>query len=496
MVTIELEFLTGRFHATPWGRNVNEGDVEWPPSPFRIARAVIDTWKRKLPDWPEERIEKVLEVFSNNPVYHLPAATQGHVRCFMNSNERDATARQKIYDAFVVMERQAKVYIRFEGEFGKEVQNDLEEILQEVGYLGRSESWVKMRCVEEAFFEQWNCFPIDERDLLKSTLEPVRIAGLVSKDKSLEPAYRTGDHQKRPASWVEEIGMSTSQLLKEGWSNHPSIRWVTYARRADALRIKPAPAIRRKHEIRSVRYALASNVLPLITETVSIAERVRAHLMGIHKRVVGNNPALVSKRFSGKDQLGNPAAGHKHVFILPMDEDGDGRIDHVIVQSQEPFADDELMTLDKLQSVWQSGGRDDLLFVLVAMNGLMRPKTASAWISTTPFVTARHFRQGRGTYFSWMIEEISRECKHHGLPEPVNVQFTDATMHTRHPYHWWEFQRNRKNQPPHAGVGVFVDFAQPVQGPFSIGTLCHFGLGAFSPADQSAEFSSANLNCP
>jgi len=31
MLIIELEFPAGRYHANPWGRNVNEGEVEWPP---------------------------------------------------------------------------------------------------------------------------------------------------------------------------------------------------------------------------------------------------------------------------------------------------------------------------------------------------------------------------------------------------------------------------------------------------------------------------------
>ena len=29
MLTIGIKFPAGRYHATPWGRNVNEGVVEW-----------------------------------------------------------------------------------------------------------------------------------------------------------------------------------------------------------------------------------------------------------------------------------------------------------------------------------------------------------------------------------------------------------------------------------------------------------------------------------
>ena len=46
MIAIKLRFLAGRFHATPWGRHVNEGVVEWPPSPWRLLRALAATFYR------------------------------------------------------------------------------------------------------------------------------------------------------------------------------------------------------------------------------------------------------------------------------------------------------------------------------------------------------------------------------------------------------------------------------------------------------------------
>ena len=47
MIIIEIGFLAGKFHATPWDRHVNEGIEEWPPSPWRILRALISTWHQK-----------------------------------------------------------------------------------------------------------------------------------------------------------------------------------------------------------------------------------------------------------------------------------------------------------------------------------------------------------------------------------------------------------------------------------------------------------------
>ena len=49
-VIIKLKFPAGRYHATPWGRHVNEGVPEWPPSPWRLLRALVAVWKRTCPD--------------------------------------------------------------------------------------------------------------------------------------------------------------------------------------------------------------------------------------------------------------------------------------------------------------------------------------------------------------------------------------------------------------------------------------------------------------
>jgi len=39
--TIRITLLSGRYGATPWGRSEHEGQVEYPPSPWRLLRAVL-----------------------------------------------------------------------------------------------------------------------------------------------------------------------------------------------------------------------------------------------------------------------------------------------------------------------------------------------------------------------------------------------------------------------------------------------------------------------
>ena len=62
MLAISFTFPAGRYHATPWGRHVNEADVAWPPDLWRIARALIAVWHRKLDPtrYPREQLHALL----------------------------------------------------------------------------------------------------------------------------------------------------------------------------------------------------------------------------------------------------------------------------------------------------------------------------------------------------------------------------------------------------------------------------------------------------
>jgi CRISPR-associated protein Csb2 len=82
MTTIALRFPAHRFHATPWGRHVNEGIPEWPPSPYRLLRALYDGWKRKHPEIEAAEVESVFAALAQEtPSFGLPrSAVAPHTR--------------------------------------------------------------------------------------------------------------------------------------------------------------------------------------------------------------------------------------------------------------------------------------------------------------------------------------------------------------------------------------------------------------------------------
>src|SRR5262245_54662173 len=144
MTTIELGFPARRFHATPWGRHVNEGAVEWPPSPYRLLRSLYDAWKRKHSDASDADVEGLLRALAAEaPQYRLPAVTTSHTRSYLNSNTFDPTEKSLIFDAFVAIRPEAKAYVSWPNvALTSGERNLLSRLLESLNYVGRSESWV------------------------------------------------------------------------------------------------------------------------------------------------------------------------------------------------------------------------------------------------------------------------------------------------------------------------------------------------------------------
>ena len=81
----------GRYHATPWNRGVNEGAPEWPPSPWRLLRALIATWHTRWPDLPASVLDGLLDYLGDPPSYRTPdtcPATPG-TTCPTSSSRRE-----------------------------------------------------------------------------------------------------------------------------------------------------------------------------------------------------------------------------------------------------------------------------------------------------------------------------------------------------------------------------------------------------------------------
>ena len=147
MLCLRFTFPAGRYHASAWGTQVNEAVIDWPPSPWRLLRAVIAGWHR-LDDADSEPIARSLigKLASCDPHYRLPRYGEGHTRHYMpNDNSTTMT-----FDAFLAFAPRASLWVGFPGvELVEKESALLDRCLAHLGYLGRSESWV------EASRDQW-----------------------------------------------------------------------------------------------------------------------------------------------------------------------------------------------------------------------------------------------------------------------------------------------------------------------------------------------------
>ncbi len=465
MIIVKLEFQSGRFHANPWGRNVNENIPEWPPSPYRLVRAIIDVWKRKFPSQERDKIEPILELLSSS----LPV--------------------QLIYDEFVVMNPGDSVFIGWENiTLEAEQKKLLSELLSFLNYLGRSESWVNATLYEDSSGIDWNCYPVENYDKYNKDIEmqdiPVAVP-MTKIDYDKKPFYIKQEGKSVKLEWLDSLMLRTDEMINEKLSIPPAMQYKIYKRRTDCFHQQNGhDELKAKNNITAVLYALDSKILPLVTETIGLSEKVHVKLMGIQKRFIGDRSA-VSQKFSGRNPDGSFLVGHKHIYILPLDINEDGRIDHILITCKEPFDSSELSVLDHLNSIWQSGGRPDIHCIPIQWGAMKEDITVcevgTIFKSVTPFVPTRHYRKGRGNYEQWLANEVKHEAKNHSLPEPIAVRKLEKSDKKGHSYYWLEFKRNRKGDAIRHGYGFEIEFSVPIIGPFSIGYGAHFGLGLFMP---------------
>jgi CRISPR-associated protein Csb2 len=474
MTTIELRFPAHRFHATPWGRHVNEGVPEWPPSPYRLLRALYDAWKRKHLSLPGSAVETIFQALAEEaPQYVLPRAVAAHTRSYLSSNTLDPNDKSLIFDGFVALDPNAACYIKWPDLMLTTEQRDiLGQLLSSLNYLGRSESWVEARLFDADTPSAVLCTRLGGGE---QSGEIVPVACVVAASQY---------NEKCP--WMDALAYSTAEFLSDRRSAPPLMRPVPYLRPQGALVSHVAKHPRRSvASVNAVLLALDATVLPLVTATLEIAEQIRVRLMGIHKRITGD-PTRMSAKFCGKAASGTPLTGHEHVFILPLGN-SKGRIDRVLLYTRAAsgFDSDELRAILGLRTLYQRN-RDQPVRTVVTWKGTADDpqvrRSVTTVASTTPFVTPRHWRKGRGTSEEFLKEEVRRECHNHKLPEVAAVEFLRRTPGL---FEWIEFRRNRKKDPPRAGYGFEIRFKEAVKVPFSLGYGCHFGLGQFDAEHHS-----------
>lgn len=512
MTIVELRFPAGRLHATPWGRHVNEGAVEWPPSPWRILRALVATWHLKAKtDLPEPVVKELIQsLASKSPVFHLPAASLGHTRHYMPIIEGKNQKTTKVFDAFIHLS--GPLSIAWDVPLSTEQNLALALLCERLSYFGRAESIVEAKALLVGTQFEPNSRPLRENDSLADGDELIRLlspisaedfAAWLSKQAAASSVSATKGkrgksiktvHPKLPVDLFDTLHADTGELQRAGWMLPPGSRMVDYVRPVDCFDLQPIHSRARSSQRPTVaRFAVQSSVLPRITRAVSVAERVHQALLARFPN--GAAPSV----FTGRDKDGRPSSGHRHAFIFSEVNGPRDAITHVTVLAPAGFDAPARRALENLQKVWGHGGHDLQLVLLgfgdkTTFGDAEVLGEAKVWRSLTPFVSTRHpktHRDGRPKLDAegWPIgspaQDLRRLMAEAGLPAPEKLEEVCEIHINSRRLRPLEFQTERHHgngkRAPQPARAFQIRFAEPVRGPLAFGYGVHFGLGLFVP---------------
>lgn len=331
--TIRITLLSGRYGATPWGRSEHEGQVEYPPSPWRLLRAVLHgaytlTGSGQLPDGVAELIQRLAE---HPPSYHLPFGEFGQIRGYrpVYGNEpvppldtygggysQAKGKRRSFIDSFLELGAGTAVHVCWPVDLAAEQERLLGACLAGLSYLGRAEYpaiWQVVPSMPAA-----NCSP-DPAGTLS-------VLGCVSQQV------------------LEGLLMNPQQGRKEGRQSLPGQHWFPYrynpqrpAMRSDGSN---APAVNR-----AIYAFLADYPMPACAG-MAWTDR-------LHRALLRTAPA--SPLFAGVTG-GQPLAEDQRAWYCW--HQSDGAISALEVLSPQPFSQEEIEALQQLRRLYGRGGAE------------------------------------------------------------------------------------------------------------------------------------------
>ena len=534
MFALTFSFPTGRYHATPWGRHVNEADVAWPPEPWRILRALVASYWRKgdRVRWSEDALARLMDALAEDaPIYYLPeGAIHAHTRHYMPAPVKTTL----VFDAFAHLPKGEKIVAAWpELDLDSELFGLATDLAEGIGYLGRAESWVDCEATSD-WEGDANCRPVGQngdtngeavrvlaprsaRDyaaertrLLEEANDAERSRAAASgkrppTPKALERAHNKAFGPTLPECLADALTLDTADYQKYRWNRPPAVREIVYTRPP----LSPVPrsvqrrkAIDESNRFTVARYLLAGRPQPRIEDAVKIGELMRLAALSMFGWENGRPqaPSVISGR--GSDNRPLRDGRHSHAFWLPEDTDGDGWIDHISVYAEEGFNAEVREKLDRLTRLWVSRkdssgeegseetGRQEWR---LALEGFGRPEDfadtsrlfgcSAEWVSVTPFLAAGHLKKARyegEVNRLWKRREIAAESS----TGPVQVEYLphiEVHGNRRRPEHFHRFRsRGGERQPDAQGALLRLSFSEPIEGPLALGYACHFGLGMFA----------------
>jgi CRISPR-associated protein Csb2 len=472
--TLAFRFPLGRYHATPWDRAVNEGATEWPPSPWRILRALVATWHTRWPDLAESAMDGLLDALADPPSYRTPPVGAGHTRHYLPSldhrtGEPGGTALT--LDPFLTVSRDDDLLVRWEVDLDSEQRDMLAKLAELVPYLGRSESACEVRLLDEDQLPGESWWRPDATDRPNRT----RLLAVT-----------------RPIS-RQFLEATTEGIRKQRRTLPPQTRWVSYSAGDPALEPKHEDrAVREQGSVTAIRFAVIGRAPLMLTYGVLLADEAHRQIGKLLERA-----GIPDKRRQEIIGTRGAASDHRHAHWIPVGGSGEAAayVRNLVVWVPDGLRTDEVRAVLSLRSMsGQRGGEDgyelrgfpkvEVLFQAAGRVEEVAPDlcgpVAQRWRSRTPYLPVRH--QKRESAEEYLAADVAAELRYRGRADAVLARVELAPgMTARTVNQFRRYRTKEKLRQSRAGVGLVLEFESPVAGPLVLGQLSHFGFGIFEP---------------
>lgn len=494
-VVVRIELIAGRYHAHPWGEAQHAmAGPEWPPSPWRLLRALASAWfeARPAPCSAEER-DKLFEALGRAapPTICLPPASFEEVPYYQPvTKDGKVNTRVLHFDHFAVpggtngRETASVFYFCFDANLDERQRSLLRNLVSRVRYVGRAESRAALSIEDEMVAPPpgLELVHLAETSFVESANEsPVRRRVLVTTNDFQAGdlwQVRDGDASTAPVHLVES-------LIKRGRALPDGTEWRDYAV-PQRLLLPSLPIAKKSRRPRAERYVeirfrLFRRIPLPLAEAVRIARAFRGRAVRLHENA-NNHPSM---RLTGREAGGSVAKGHRHAFFLPIPDQRTGNLQQLTVRllaCGESFDPDEI---DALLSVTRVFRRDRYPVLVVAERLTSTCATQDGsrlWRSVTPFLAPLRHPAARDRT---EVEEQLATCMTElcGVRPVVRRCAGPAGLGKITPV-YSHFYGARGSGPRliRRAAGWFeLEFHEPVVLPRPVGTDAHFGLGQFRP---------------
>ena len=509
MLTLTLTFPWGRYYAHPWGVNPQRlREAEWPPSPWRLLRAIAAGWFRLHSGQPAstELLDLLNTLGRELPEMELPRVAFSNTVHYQpnygatdkEDQSRALYKRVRHENHFVAVAGPIRFHYRLialpeceRAMAAHTLVQLLSEITTAIQYFGRAEAVCELSVSAG--------MPPDNTILARATLDKDgQMCRRIAEDCREVFCPNPRDFHAEDL-WQCRNGSAagaTPHLVEDLlWASQPSpdgARWFTYQMPAGwpkewVVRYSASPRAKVKRGMEPIvaqylRFSLQCRIGISRKFVVSLSEQFRDQAIRRH-----GDPSFA---LSGHNPPDGITGDHQHAFYLPQ-PDGRGEfLTELRVWCRCGFAQRELEALMRVDALRFADGRYPVRPVLLEVRrDFASVEPARVWRSVTPFVPPRF----------WYRQKVRDEkLKRSDTPE---VQLTrclrdagvqaDGIVRRVQTDEQWEVckvhlpKRDNPNEPDRRiGMAFEIEFSVPTALSFpGFGHSCHFGLGQFAAVE-------------